>query len=123
MGATDFHEERARLISRRILEELARAAGRLLDDDELGGKYLVSHADGTGYRLGFKEGMGFEISLKEVYRPSRSSGCDHDFLFVSEGYYRCDKCGAVSRDGVLAVGQPVFSEDRTHPYSPEGRAD
>lgn len=71
---TSVHEERATLISRRILEELARAADRLLDDEELGGKYLIRNDEGTGYRLGFKEGMGFEISFREVYRPRETFG-------------------------------------------------
>lgn len=70
---TNLHDERAQLISRRVLEELARAADRLLDDDELGGKYLVRNEAGTGYRLGFKEGMGYEITFREIYRPEAES--------------------------------------------------
>lgn len=65
-----IHDERAALISRRMLEELARAADRLLEDEELGGKYLARNEEGTGYRLGFKEGMGYEITFREIYRPS-----------------------------------------------------
>lgn len=86
MEGTGIHEERARLISRRILEELARAADRLLDDEELGGKYLIRNDDSTGYRLGFKEGMGYEISFREVYRPQLDEGHGMNESRLAGGY-------------------------------------
>jgi hypothetical protein len=38
-----------------------------------------------------------EIALAGV-----QADCDHDFVFVNEGEYRCDRCGIGSRDGVRA---------------------
>lgn len=62
-----IHDERAREISKRLREVLAKAAEEVFEDEAIGAKYVALTDD--GYRIGFKEGMGYEIVFREIYRP------------------------------------------------------
>jgi NAD-dependent SIR2 family protein deacetylase len=122
MEGTGIHDERARLISRRILEELASAADRLFEDEALGAKYLIRNVDGNGYRMGFKEGIGFEITFNEVYRPESKFVCE---LHGQTDHYHCETCGCpvFDHEEEPHVCPPGFLQDRISPRSPEGWGD
>lgn len=67
----DFHSARALEIQNRLDAAVKQAVLAVFEDDEIGAKYMTPTA--RGWRLGFKEGIGFDVDVSEAYRPGRET--------------------------------------------------